>query len=164
MNHSGVLKSPMRKLVIVTFMLFVAGAFAILITAGWQLLQFPSGQAPSKTDMWDVVDDLHAAINSNNVDQVLVLFAHGATITDNRTVISDRDQIRDWVLHSKQMAGLHLKMFHSEMDGEKLIWLDTAYNGVEGQSRWYILRWEAVIEEGKIRSLVVMPRYIPDLK
>ncbi|MFT3893120.1 MAG: hypothetical protein QM730_15935 [Anaerolineales bacterium] len=50
------------------------------------------------------------------------------------------------------------------MDGEKLVWLDTAYNGVEAQSRWYILRWEAVIEEGKIRSLVVMPRYMPDLK
>lgn len=164
MNRSGVLKSPMRKLVIVTFMLFVAGTFAILITAGLYLLQFPSGQAPSEIDMRDVVDDLHAAINSNNVDQVLALFAHDATITDNRTVISDADQIRDWVLHSKRMAGLHLKMFHSEMDGEKLVWLDTAYNGVEGQSRWYILRWEAVIEEGKIRSLVVMPRYMPDLK
>ncbi|MFT3893119.1 MAG: hypothetical protein QM730_15930 [Anaerolineales bacterium] len=62
MNRSGILKSPMRKLVIVTFMLFVAGTFAILITAGWQLLQVPSRQATSETDMRDVVDDLHAAI------------------------------------------------------------------------------------------------------
>jgi hypothetical protein len=62
------------------------------------------------------------------------------------------------------MAGLHLRLFHSETDGEKLIWLDKAYNGSEAQNRYYILRWEAVIAEGKIQSLAVTPRYLPDLK
>jgi hypothetical protein len=62
------------------------------------------------------------------------------------------------------MAGLHLRMLHTEIDGEKLIWLDEAYNGSEEKNRYYILRWEAVIAEGKIQSLVVTPRYMPDLK
>ena len=164
MNHSRVLHIPMRKLAIAALFLFFGGGFAISITAAWQLLQFPFGQAPSQADSQEVVNDLHAAINSNNVDQVLALFTNSAIITDNKTVISKKDQIRNWVLNSDQMAGLHLKMVHSETSGEKFIWLDTAYNGPEGESRYYILRWEAVIMEGKIQSLMVIPRYMPDLK
>lgn len=160
MNHSRVSPIPMRKLAIAALILFLAGGFAISITVAWPLLQFPFGQ----TDPREVVDDLHVAINNNNIDQVLALFADNATITDNKTVISGKDQIRNWVLDSNRMAGLHLKMFRSEMDAEKLIWLDTAHNGVEGKNRYYILRWEAVIAEGKIQSLVIMPRYMPDLK
>lgn len=154
----------MRKLAIVALILFAVGGFAILITVAWPLIQFPLVQAPRQADPREVVDDLHVAINNNNVDQVLALFANSATITDNKTVINGKGQIRNWALDSKQMAGLHLKMFHSEINGEKLIWLDTAHNGVEGQSRYYILRWEAFIVKGKIQSLVVMPRYLPDLK
>lgn len=164
MNHSRVLHIPMRKLAIAALIPFLVGGFAISITVARQLLQVPFGQATSPADAQDVVDDLHAAINSNNVDQVLALFTDSATITDNKTVINGKGQIRNWVLNSDQMAGLQLKMFHSETDGEKLIWFDTAYNGPEGQSRFYILRWESVIAEGKIQSLVVMPRYMPDLK
>lgn len=164
MNHSRVLHIPMRKSTIAALILFLAGGFAVWIIISWPLLQFPLGQAPSQVEPWEVVDDLHAAINSNNVDQALALFANSATITENKTAINGKSQIQNWVLYSKRMAGLHLKMFHSEMDGEKLIWLDTAYNGPEGQNRYYILRWEAVIIEGKIQSLVVMPRYMPDLK
>jgi hypothetical protein len=124
----------------------------------------PFELSPSQADPREVVDDWHIAINSNNVDQVLALFASSATITDGKTVISGMDQIRNWVLHSKRMAGLQLNMFHSGLDGEKLIWFDTAHNGWEGHSRYYILRWEAVIVKGKIQSLIVRSRYMPGFK
>jgi len=154
----------MRKLAIVALILFAVGGFALFITVAWPLIQFPLFQAPSQADPREVVDDLHVAINNNNVDQVLALFANSATITDNNTVISGKSQLQNWVLSSNQMAGLQLKMIKSEENGEKLIWLDAAHNGVEGQSRYYILWWEAVIAEGKIQSLVIKPRYMPDLK
>lgn len=164
MNNSRVLNIPIRKLAIVASVLFVVGGFASLITVAWLLIQFPLVQAPSHVDPWNVVDDLHIAINNNNADQVLTLFANSATIADNDTVINGKDKIRNWVLYSKRMSELHLKMFRSEVDGEKFIWLDSAHNGPEGQNRYYILRWEAVIADGKIQSLAVFPRYMPDLK
>jgi hypothetical protein len=164
MNTHRVLRIPMIERVIVALILLAAGGLAILITVAWPLIYVPSGQAPSQADPWEVVNDFHVAINSNNVEAVLALFTDNATITDNKFPINGRDQIRNWVLESKQMAGIHLSRFHSEVDGEKIIWLDTAQNGPEGQNRYYILRWEAVIAEGKIQSLVVMPRYMPDLK
>ena len=164
MNPHRVLRIPMIQRVIAALILLAAGGVAILMTIAWPLIHVASGQVPSQADPWEVVNDFHAAINSNNINEVLALFTDGATITDNKSLINDTYQIRNWVLYSKRMAGLHLKMFHSERDGEKLIWLDTAHNGPEGQNRYYILRWEAVITEGKIQSLVVMPRYMPDLK
>ena len=164
MNTHRVLRIPVIELVVVAMILLAVGGVAILITAVWPLIYVPSDQGPRQEDPWEVVNDFHAAINSNNIDDALALFANSATITDNKSLISGRDQIRNWVLYSKRMAGLHLKMFHLEMDGETFIWLDEAQNGPEGQNRYYILRWEAVIAEGKIQSLIVMPRYMPDLK
>lgn len=164
MNTRRALRIPRIERVIAALILLAAGGVAILITVAWPLIQVPSGQAPSQADPVQMLKNFHIAINSNNIDEVLALFTDNVTITDNKFVITGRAQIRNWMLDSKWMAGLHLKMFHSEMDGEKLIWLDKAHNEPEGQSRYYILRWEAVIAEGKIQSLVVMPRYMPDLK
>jgi hypothetical protein len=164
MNTHRVLRIPLIELVIVTLILLAASGAVISITIAWPLIQVPSNQAPDHADRWDVVNDFHAAINNNNVDEVLTLFANSATITDSKSLISGRDQIQNWVLSSKRMMGLHLRMVHSEMDGETFTWLDEASNGVEGQGRYYILRWEAVVTEGKIQSLAVRPRYMPDLK
>jgi hypothetical protein len=164
MNTHRVLHIPSRELVIVALILLVVGGAVISKTVAWPLIQDPSNQAPDQADRWDVVNDFHAAINSNNVEEVLNLFANSAAITDNKSLIVGRDQIRNWILYSDRMAGLHLRMAHSETDGETFIWLDEAQNGPKGQSRYYILRWEAVIVEGKIQSLVVKPRYMPDLK
>jgi hypothetical protein len=160
MNARRVSRLPGMELVIVALILLAAGGVAIMIAVAWPLIHAPSGQA----DPWQVVNDFHVAINNNNVDGVPALFAEGAVISEGQSRIDDRDQIRNWVLSSERMAGLHLKMVHSEREGEKLIWLDNAYNGPEGQSRYYILRWEAVIAEGKIQSLVVTPRVLPGLK
>lgn len=164
MNTHRVLRIPMMERVIVALVLLAVGGVALLITVVWPLIHVSSGQAPSQAHLWEVVNDFHVAINSNNIDDVLALFTDSATITDNKSVINGRFQIRNWLLYSKRMARLHLRMFHSEMDGEKIIWLDTAYNGLEGQNRYYIVRWEAIIAEGKIQTLVLLPRYIPDMK
>lgn len=164
MNTHRVLRIPMIELMILGLILLTVFGAAILTTFVWPLIHIPSGQAPSQMGPTEVVNDFHVAINSNNVDKVLALFADSATITDNQSLINGRDQIRNWVLNSGRMTGLQLKMFHSEMDGETFVWLDKAQNGPEGQNRYYILRWEAVIVKGKIQSLVLLPRYMPDLK
>jgi hypothetical protein len=164
MNTHRVSRIPIRAGVIVALILLSVGGVAMLITAAWPLVFVPSAQGPSQADPWEVVNALHAAINGNNVDELLAMFSDNAEISDNESPIQGGSQIRDWALYSERMAGLHLKMFHSEMHGEKLIWLDKAYTGPEAQNRYFILRWEAVIAQGKIQSLVVTPRYLPDLK
>lgn len=160
MNTGQASRFPVMSLAIVTLILFTAGAGVLSIAIAWPLIHVPSGQA----DPWQVVNDFHAAVNTNNVDAALVLFTDRAVISENKSRIDGRDQIRNWVLSSERMAGLHLKMVHAERQGEKLIWLDSAYNGPEGEGRYYILRWEAVLAAGKIQSLVVMPRVLPGLK
>jgi len=94
----------------------------------------------------------------------LALFADDATVTDNGLVIEGRKDIRNWVLHSQRMAGLRLTMLNTEIDGEKITWLDTAHNGPEVEHGLYLMQWEATIREGKIQSLAAMPRYWPDQK
>ena len=74
------------------------------------------------------------------------------------------EEIRKWAFYSQRMGGLQLTGMHSEMEGEKIIWLDAAHNGLEVKSTYYILRWEALIRDGKIQSLTVMPRFAPDRK
>jgi hypothetical protein len=152
-----------RRVIVALILLSVAGV-AMLIIAIRPLIYGPLVQRSNQPDPWEVVNALHAAINSSNVDELLAMFSDNAEISDNESPIQGGSQIRDWALYSERMAGLHLKMFHSEMHGEKLIWLDKAYTGSEAQNRYFILRWEAVIAQGKIQSLVVTPRYLPDLK
>lgn len=164
MNTHRALRNPRIERVIAALILLAAGGVAILITFAWPLIHVSSGQAASQTYAGQVVNDFHVAINSNNVDDVLALFTDNATVTDNKSVKKGRDQIRDWVLYSKLMAGLRLRMFHSEMDGEKITWLDTAHNGLVGHNRYYIVQWNAVIADGKIQNIVVLPKYLPDLK
>ncbi len=115
-------------------------------------------------DALSMVDAFHNAINSDDVDAMLALFADDATVTDNGLVIEGRKDIRSWILYSQRMTGLRLTLFHSEQNEENIIWLDKAHNGSEVQNRYYILRWEALIRDGKIQSLAAMPRYWPDLK
>ena len=93
-----------------------------------------------------------------------MLFADDAVVIDNGTVIEGQEPVRNWALHSQRMAGLHLIMLHCEIDGEKVIWFDTAHNGPEVDDAQYLLQWEAIIQDGKIQSLAAMPRYRPDLK
>jgi len=121
------------------------------------------GDAPS-VDPLSMVNTFHDAINSDDIDAALALFADDAVVIDNGSVIEGKEQIRDWALLSQRMAGLRLTMLNSEMDGEKVIWLDTAQNGLEVEHVIYLLRWEAIIRDGKIQSLAAMPRYRPDLK
>jgi hypothetical protein len=163
MSTHRVLPIPMIERLIVALILLTVGG-AILITVVWPLIHVSSDQAPGQVDPWEVVNDFHASINSNDVDDMLALFADSASVTENKSQINGKYQIQNWVMYSKRMAGLHLRMFHSDIDGEKLIWLDKAQNGSEGLNRYYILRWEALIVAGKIQSLVVTPKYIPDLK
>jgi len=142
--------------------------FALLIAATANLVACISpvlipGDAEAM-DPLSMVDVFHQAINSDDVDALLVLFADDAIVVDNGLVIDGKELIRDWALHSERMSGLRLTLFHSEQNEENIIWLDKAHNEPEVQNRYYILRWEALIRDGKIQSLAAMPRYWPDQK
>jgi hypothetical protein len=147
-------------------MLVLLAAFllAVLVPLTWQLINTSRSPSPIQADSLKVVDALHSAVNSNNTEAMLALFAAGATVNDNGSVIQGTEQIRNWILYSERMTGLQLKMLKSEVDGEKIVWLDTAHNGPEIEHNTYLLRWEAIVREGKIQSITVMPRYWPDSK
>ena len=164
MNTNRVLRIPMIELVIVALILLAAGGLALLFSVAWPLIHMPAVQSPIQADPLEMVTAFHSAINNEDVDAMLALFTDDATIIDSGAVIQGKEQIRNWVLHSQRMADLRLTEVHSEIEGEKIIWLDTAHNGPEAKSRYYILRWEALIQDGKIQSLVAMPRYMPDVK
>ncbi|HLO17052.1 MAG TPA: nuclear transport factor 2 family protein, partial [Anaerolineales bacterium] len=101
---------------------------------------------------------------SNNVDVVLALFSEDATVTDGGSTVQGRDEIRKWILYSQRMAGLHLTLIHSQVAGEKVFWHDVARNGSEVEHRIYLLRWMAIVQNGKIQSLTVSLLPMPDGK
>jgi hypothetical protein len=140
--------------------LLIATALMLMACIGPALIP---GDAPPM-DPLSLVTTFRNAINSDDVDAVLAVFAEDAVVIDNGSVIEGKELIRDWALHSQRMAGLRLTMLKSELDGEKVIWLDEAYTEQETGHSSYLLQWEAIIREGKIQSLAAMPRYRPDLK
>jgi len=135
--------------------------FALVITTAMMLVACVSPALMhsdvASIDPLPMVDTFHYSINSGDVDAVLDLFADDAIVIDSGSVIEGRSEIRNWVLYSQRMAGLHLTKLNSEMDGEKVIWLDIAHDGPKVEYRLYILRWEALIQEGKIQSLAAIP-------
>ena len=117
------------------------------------------GLAPAKVatvDSLSTVDAFHSAINNEDVDTVLALFAEDAVVIDGESVMQGKDEIRNWVLYSQRMAGLRLTNLNSALNGEKVIWLDIAHDGPKVQYRLYILCWEALIQEGKIHYLTAI--------
>jgi hypothetical protein len=140
---------------------FVIATATILVACISQAL-IPSDAPPM--DPLSMVDVFHQTINGDDMDALLVLFSDDAVVIDNGLVIESKELIRDWAIHSQRMAGLRLTMLKSELDGEKVIWLDEAHKDQETGHGSYLLKWEAIIRDGKIQSLAAMPRYWPDLK
>jgi len=145
MNTRQVPRLPLVALAIVTSILLVACTSFELVAAEVEPLNSLS-----------TVDTFHSAINSQAVDTVLALFAEDAVVIDGELVMQGKDEIRNWVLYSQRMAGLRLTNLNSAQDGENVIWLDIAHDGPKVQYRLYILRWEALIQEGKIHYLTAI--------
>jgi hypothetical protein len=164
MNTQRVLRIPMVELVIVALILLAVAGLAILISIAWPLIHVPSGPSPIQADPLEMVDAFHSAINNDNVDAMLALFSEDATVVDSGSVVQGKEQIRNWALHSQPMFGLRLMMIHSQVAGVKVFWHDIAHNGPEVQHISYILRWMAVIQNGKIKSLTVSLLPMPDGK
>jgi ketosteroid isomerase-like protein len=164
MNTERVLRFPKIGLVILTLILLAVSGFALLISVAWPLIRVPSSPAPIQADPLQVVNGLHSAINNNDVDAFLNLFADDAVVHDDGTVIKGKEQIRNWALHSERMFGVRLTLLHAQVVGEKVFWNDLAQNGLAGQNRPYILRWIVVIQKGKIQSLTVSLLPMPDGK
>jgi len=145
MNKRQVPRLPLVAFAIVTSILLVACTSSELAPA----------EVPS-LDLLSTVDTFHSAINSDDVDTVLALFAGDAIVVDGASVIQGKDEIRNWLLYSQRMAGLRLTKLNSAMNGEKVSWLDIAHDGQNVEYRLYLLRWEALIQEGKIHSLTAI--------
>lgn len=56
-------------------------------------------------DSLSTIDTFHSAINSEDVDAVLTLFAEDAIVVDGVSVIQGKDQIRNWLLYSSAWPG-----------------------------------------------------------
>ena len=164
MKTQQVVRFPTIGLVIVAAILLTALVFAAFMPLAWSLISAPRSQSSIQADPLEVVNHFHSAINSDDIDAVLALFADDAIVTDSAGVIEGVEEIRNWALYSQRMTGLRLTNIKSQVDGEKVFWLDTALNGPEIDNSSYVLRWEASIRDGKIQSLDVSPMYMPDRK
>lgn len=153
--------APVKRFKINTRQLSSLPLVAFAIINSMMLMACTSSElAPTEVgplDSLSTVDTFHSAINSDDVDSALALFADDAIVVDGASVIQGKDEIRNWVLYSQRMAGLRLRKLNSAMDGEKVSWLDIAHDGPKIQYRLYLLRWEALIQEGKIHSLTAIP-------
>jgi hypothetical protein len=131
------------------------GAFAVVtsILLGACISSGLASAEIASPDSLSTIDTFHFAINSDDVDTVLTLFAEDAIVVDGASVIQGKDEIRNWLLYSQRMTGLRLTKLNATRDGEKVSWLDIAHDGPTVQYRLYVLRWEALIREGKIHSL-----------
>ena len=145
MNTRQVPRLPLIAFAIVTSILLVACTGSELAPADVASL-----------DSLSTVDTFHSAINSHDVDTVLGLFTDDAIVVDGASVIQGKDEIRNWLLYSQRMAGLRLTKLNSAMNGEKVSWLDIAHDGPNVEYRLYVLRWEALIQAGKIHSLTAI--------
>jgi hypothetical protein len=81
--------------------------------------------------------------------------ADDAIVVDGESVIQGKVG-SNWVLYSQRMAGLRLRKLNSAMNGEKISWLDIAHDGPKIQYQLYLLRWEALIQDGKIYYLTAI--------
>jgi hypothetical protein len=98
------------------FALLIAATAMLIACIGPALIP---GNAPPM-DPLSLITTFHNAINSDDVDAVLALFAEDAVVIDNGSVIEGKELIRDWALHSQRMTGLRLTLLNSEMDGETI--------------------------------------------
>lgn len=164
MNAQRDLRFPMIGLMIAALILLSVAGFALLMSVTWSLLHIPSSQLPIQADPLELVNVFHSAINNDDVDAILDLFADHAVVTDDESVIEGKEQIRNWLLYSQPMAELRVRILHSEMHGDKVTWIDVANNGPEGKDKVSLLRWTAVIQKGRIQSLAVSLLPMPDGK
>ena len=141
---------PVSRLQLVVFAIVTAMMLVACTSSGPALAKVAS------MDSLSAVDTFHSAINSDDVDKALALFADDAIVVDGESVLQGRDEIRNWVLYSRRMDGLRLRQLNSAMNGEKVSWLDIAHDGPKIQNKLYLLRWEALIQDGKIYYLTAI--------
>jgi limonene-1,2-epoxide hydrolase len=128
------------------------------------MIHIPSDPSPIQADPLELVNAFHSAINNDDVDTMLALLTEDATVTDSGSMIQGKEEIRKWALHSQRMVRLRLRLIRSQVTDEKVFWYDVAHNGPEIQDRVYLLRWTAIFQNGKIKSLTVSLVPMPDGK
>jgi ketosteroid isomerase-like protein len=148
----------------ITLILLAVSGLGLLISFASWLIHLCSIQQPIRADPLNLVNEFHDAVNNEDIDAMLELFAEEATIHDGESIFNGRIKIRGWALHSSNMAGLRLTLISSQVAGEKVFWRDLACNGPEAQYPSHILQWMAVIQQSKVKTLTVSPLPMPDAK
>ena len=161
MNTQKALWIPILELALLGLILLAIAGLAILIFVAVPAIHIPAGQTPIKADPLNLVNDFHDAVNSNDLNALLALFAEDATINDGESTFNGRNEIQDWAGHSPHLAGLHLTMISSQVAGESISWRALARNASDTV---YILQWMAVVQKGKIQTLTVSRLPMPDGK
>lgn len=109
------------------------------------------------------VDAFHHAVNHDDIESLRVLFAEDAIVIDNGTVFEawNRSGVG---LNIFTCQPIKFEMIDIQVDGEKVVWYDLIHNDPGSEYSPRVLRWNAVIQDGKIQSLTVRPLPMPDKK
>lgn len=155
--------SPYQIITLMIIGLAIFVAYDIL-NSGLLAISFPSALTTEDSEPLDVVNAFHTAINSHDIDAAMTLFTEDAVVTDKGQVSEGQDQIRTWLQYSQMETGLRLEMIHSQVSGEKVFWHDMVYNLSREKYVPNILRREAIIQKGRIKSLSISFLPMPDGK
>jgi len=140
--------------------MFALVAAVVMISLASLSLPLISDTEPTM-DPVAMVDAFHQAINYDDIDGLRVLFAENAIVIDNGTAFEAWNRSRIG-LSISTCQPIKFEMIKIQVDGEKVFWYDLVHNDPESGSSPYILRWNAVIQSGKIQSLTVGPMLMPD--
>ena len=107
---------------------------------------------PGPVEPIAVLDALLAARNARDIDTALALFTDNATISDRAQMYSGREEIRRF-LQTIGSRGRNVLAVSRNVRGERVTWTERFSGAQSGPD----VRVEAVIREGRIRSLVYAP-------
>lgn len=154
----------MLGVIVVTLILLVISGLVFFLSMTWSLLYRTSSHSPVQVDPLEVVSRFHSGVNGGDPDAILALFAKDATVEDCGSTIQGEEEVQDWILHSPRMTELQLSLVRSEAHDNRITWTDIAHDGTDAEGRAFLLRWVAVMEDGKIHSLSVSLLPMPDGK
>jgi hypothetical protein len=125
-------------------------AAALVLGASVVAAQTQGGAAT--TDAVVIVDALLDARNRRDIDAAADLFADNATITNRAQAFTGKDEIKRF-LQTSSTRGRNVVITNRTVRGDRVTWTER----FAGASTGTDLRVEAVIQEGRIRSMLYQP-------
>lgn len=153
-----------KGLLVMALVLLAAGGMILLTSFASRLIPKRRDQQAIHLEPLDTVNNFHTAVNNERVPAMMDLFAEDAIVIDGANTFTGRTEIQNWALRSSRMSGTQLTLISSQASDGKVIWYDLARSGSGSQAAPQILHWMAVFEDGRIKTLSVTLRPLPDGK